>query len=108
MEPGSPLAITGAIDAEIYAPAGSDSRINWRVTVDAVLSAKAKRKPKETLGEPSGFRPAGPRKDPADGKAHAAKSWAAPVGSMTITSGASPRPSPAPFDASIPFAAEWR
>jgi hypothetical protein len=44
MAVGDPIAAAGEIDAEIYAPAGSDSRISWRITVDAVLSARAKPK----------------------------------------------------------------
>jgi Single-strand binding protein family len=41
---GDPIAVAGDIDAEIYAPAGSESRISWRITADAVLSARAKPK----------------------------------------------------------------
>ena len=44
MEIGEPFAAAGAIDAEIYAAAGSESRINWRITVDAVLSARNRRR----------------------------------------------------------------
>ena len=40
---GEPIA---GIDAEIYAPAGSEGRISWKITADAILSAKAKPKPK--------------------------------------------------------------
>ena len=29
---GEPIAVAGEITAEIYAPAGSESRINWRIT----------------------------------------------------------------------------
>jgi hypothetical protein len=89
LEAGAPVAVAGTIDAEVYAPAGSESRITWRVTVDAVLTAKAKRKPKDTPGEPSGFRPASGRKDLVGGKTHAERSWAAPQ--------------KAEFDDSIPF-----
>jgi hypothetical protein len=45
---GDPIAVAGEIDAEIYAPAGSEGRISWRITADAVLSAKAK--PKQRTG----------------------------------------------------------
>jgi single-stranded DNA-binding protein len=46
MSVGEPIAVAGEITAEIYAPAGSESRINWRITVDAVMTArKPKRKP---------------------------------------------------------------
>ena len=37
---GEPIAVAGEITAEIYAPAGSEGRINWRVTIDTVLSAR--------------------------------------------------------------------
>jgi len=40
---GEPIA---GIDAEIYAPAGLEGRISWKITADAILSAKAKPKPK--------------------------------------------------------------
>jgi hypothetical protein len=96
MAAGEPVAVAGAIDAEIYTPAGSESRINWRCTVDAVLTAR--RKPKEKDGRvdvPSKpFRAA--RDAPADGKTHAERSWAAP------------RPGPAPLDDDISFGQEWR
>jgi hypothetical protein len=39
---GDPIAVAGEIDAQIYTPAGSESRINWSVGVDAVLSARPK------------------------------------------------------------------
>jgi Single-strand binding protein family len=45
---GEPIAVSGGIDAEIYAPAGSEGRISWKITADAVLSAKAK--PKQRAG----------------------------------------------------------
>jgi len=77
MAAGEPIAVSGTVDAEIYAPAGSDSRINWRVTVDSVLSAaKAKHKRKERSAE----HPAPARNVPADGRSIAAASWAAPEG----------------------------
>jgi hypothetical protein len=66
---GAPVSVTGEIDAEIYAPAGSEGRINWRITVDAVLLA---RRPK---AEPKGTKQK-PRE--ADGRDRAATSWAAP------------------------------
>lgn len=53
MAVGEPIAVGGEITAEIYAPAGSESRINWRVTVDAVLTArKPKAKPQEASRKP--------------------------------------------------------
>ena len=41
---GDPIAVAGGIDAEIYAPTGSESRISWRITCDGILSARAKPK----------------------------------------------------------------
>ena len=97
---GEGLAVAGEITAEIYAPAGGESRINWRVTVDGALSArkpeaKDKRDGKSVDDAPKSIRAA--RTTPADGKAHADRSWAAPQ-----TGG------DAPLDDSIPFAPEWR
>jgi len=43
---GEPVGVAGAIDAELYTPAGGEARISFKVTVDAVLSAKAKPKPR--------------------------------------------------------------
>ena len=56
---GEPLAVAGEITAEIYAPAGSESRINWRIAIDAVLSAR-KVKPEgrpESRRRPSAIAP---------------------------------------------------
>jgi hypothetical protein len=51
MSVGEAIAVAGEITAEIYAPVGSESRINWRITVDAVLSAR-KVKPEGTTRKP--------------------------------------------------------
>jgi single-stranded DNA-binding protein len=37
---GEPIAVAGEFDAEIYAPAGGEARVSWRIRADAVLSAK--------------------------------------------------------------------
>jgi hypothetical protein len=93
MQVGEPIAVAGEITAEIYSPAGSEGRINWRCTVDAVLTArKAKPKPDQAanlqLEKPQATRnPQAARNAPADGKTYAERSWAAPTGSITITSG---------------------
>jgi single-stranded DNA-binding protein len=94
MTPGEPIAVCGEISAEIYAPAGSESRVNWRISVDAVLSA---RKPPKATPERTGRKPKEARRlDRAEastgGSALAAASWA----------------SPSPLNDDIPFAAEWR
>jgi hypothetical protein len=52
---GDPIAVAGEIDAQIYTPAGSESRINWSVRVDAILSARPKpreAKPKAKVDRP--------------------------------------------------------
>lgn len=88
MEIGEPFAGAGAIDAEIYAAAGSESRINWRITVDAVLSARTKAKREETKHKPK----------EANGRDRAGASWASPSASAGSV----------PFNDAVPFAPEWR
>jgi hypothetical protein len=51
---GEPIAACGEITAEIYAPAGSEGKINWRILVDSVLSA---RKPPKAKPESTGRKP---------------------------------------------------
>jgi hypothetical protein len=95
---GEPIAVCGEISAEIYAPAGSEGRINWRVTIDAVLSARkvkpegATRKPQAAMGRRDRAKASSTRPAEAGGSALAAASWA----------------SPSPLNDDIPFAAEWR
>ena len=82
---GEGLAVAGEITAEVYAPAGSESRINWRITVDAVLSAR-KVKPEGTTRKPQAGkgrrdRPQGSSAQQAEGsntRGRAAASWASP------------------------------
>lgn len=97
---GEPIAVAGEITAEIYAPAGSESRINWRITVDGILSARkvkpegATRKPqaaKRDRAEASSARQA--EASNTGGSALAAASWASPSPLMNDD---------------IPFAPEWR
>jgi hypothetical protein len=45
---GEPIAVAGEFDCELYSPAGGESRLSWKITADAILSAKAK--PKEQKG----------------------------------------------------------
>lgn len=98
---GEPIAVAGEITAEIYAPAGSESRLNWRITIDAVLSARkppkvkpegASRKPKEANG-----------RDRAEGsntgRSIAATSWAAPARAEVEP----PRTEKGGFNDEIPF-----
>jgi hypothetical protein len=72
MAPGTPISVAGEIDAEIWSPPGSQARINWRLTCDALLSAKATRRPK--AGKALGANPPERR----NGRMIAASSWAAP------------------------------
>ena len=97
---GEPIAVAGEITAEIYAPAGSESRINWRITVDGIMSARkvkpegATRKPQATKrdrAEASSARQA--EASNTGGSALAAASWASPSPLMNDD---------------IPFAPEWR
>jgi hypothetical protein len=39
-----PIAVAGQFDAEICAPDGAEPRLSWRITVDAVLTARPKPK----------------------------------------------------------------
>jgi single-stranded DNA-binding protein len=44
---GDPIAVSGEFDCELWTPeGGGESRLSWKITVDAVLSARAKHKPK--------------------------------------------------------------
>jgi hypothetical protein len=46
MKAGDPIAVSGEFDCELYAPPGGESRLSWKITADAVLTARAKPKPK--------------------------------------------------------------
>jgi hypothetical protein len=97
--------------AEIYAPAGSESRISWRITADAVLTARKTQMRKIThLGRPSEPKEGSSRKpkeangrDRAEasktGHSIAARSWASPARAEVET----PRAENGAFDDSIPF-----
>jgi hypothetical protein len=76
---GEPIAVTGEITAEIYAPAGSESRINWRITVDGILSAR-KVKPEGATRKPQAAKGRRDRAEASNtgGRALAAASWASP------------------------------
>jgi Single-strand binding protein family len=111
MAVGEPIAVCGEMTAEIYAPAGAESRINWRITIDCVLSA---RKPKVKSAEAPRKPRAAKGRDRAEaslarqaeapntgGRALAAASWASPARAEVET----PRRAEkgADFDDSIPF-----
>jgi hypothetical protein len=69
---GEPIAVAGEFDCELYAPEGGAARLSWKLTADAVLSAR--RKPK-VKSESTNRQP-----QAASGREAAAKSWAAPRG----------------------------
>jgi hypothetical protein len=102
---GEPIAVCGEISAEIYAPAGSESRINWRVTIDAVLTARkvkpdgATRRPQAAKGRRDRAEAAPSAAEPRPGRSIAARSWAAPE---PVAAGG------VPFDDAIPFGPELR
>ena len=48
MKVGEPIAVSGEFNAELWTPEGGESRLSWKITADAVLSAKAK--PKQRTG----------------------------------------------------------
>lgn len=91
MTPGTPISAAGEIDGEIWSPSNGEARINWRLTCTALISSKAKRRPKLEKA---------PKRAVPTGRAIASKSWASPAAPQT--GGA------APLDDSIPFAPEWR
>ena len=46
---GEPIAVSGEFDCALWTPeGGGESRLSWKITADAVLSAKAK--PKQRTG----------------------------------------------------------
>jgi Single-strand binding protein family len=45
MKVGEPIAVSGEFSAELWTPeGGGEPRLSWKITADAVLSAKAKPK----------------------------------------------------------------
>jgi single-stranded DNA-binding protein len=107
MSVGEPIAVAGEITAEIFAPAGTESRINWRITVDVVLSARRPLKAKPDSTDRKRKEAVGLDRAEASntGRSIASKSWAAPARAEVET----PRGSaPVGFDDDIPFFPEWR
>jgi len=70
MEPGSSISVVGDIDADIWSPPNGEARINWRLTCNVLLPAKAKRRPRAQKLPASADR--------RSGRLIAASSWAAP------------------------------
>jgi single-stranded DNA-binding protein len=60
---GEPLAVSGEFDCELYTPPSGESRLSWRVTADAILSARAK--PNSKKGRQGASRQGGAREPPA-------------------------------------------
>jgi hypothetical protein len=51
---GEPVAVAGEFNAETYAPAGAEARVNLRIVIDGVLTArKPKQKPTPENGNQS-------------------------------------------------------
>ena len=48
MKVGEPITVSGEFSAELWTPEGGEPRLSWKITADAVLSAKAK--PKHRTG----------------------------------------------------------
>lgn len=64
MSAGETVAVVGEFTAETYAPAGGEARVNLRIVVDGVLTARKPRKAKPNT--------------PKNGREVAEASWAAP------------------------------
>ena len=58
---GEPIAVTGEFDAELYAPAGGESRLGWKIVADAILSTRRKLKPRDESRARTGPSPERPR-----------------------------------------------
>ena len=93
---GEPIAVAGEITAEIYAPGSSESRINWRITVDGILSARkvksegAARKPQAAKGRRDRAEASSSRQAEASNtgcRALAAASWAHPTSGGDLDDG---------------------
>lgn len=68
--PGSPISAAGEVDGEIWSPPNGEAQINWRLTCNALISPKAKRRAKAE--KPRGSS------DRRSGRDVAGQSWAAP------------------------------
>jgi hypothetical protein len=100
MTPGEPIAACGEITAEIYAPAGSESRINWRILVDGILTAR------NVKPEGATRKPQAAKRDRAEASA-ARQAEASNTGGSALAAASWASPSPLMND-DIPFAPEWR
>jgi len=88
IQAGAPINVAGEIDCEIWKPAdGREPRLNWKITVDGVLTAQAPAKAAESRTSTTAEHPAG-------------RSGAAPGGKPVHPSTS--------LDDDIPFAPERR
>ena len=46
LAPGEPISVAGEIEADLYVPPNAQPRVNLKIAVDAVLSARPKPRPK--------------------------------------------------------------
>ena len=65
---GEPIVVSGEFGYDLYAPAGRESRLDWKITVEGVLGAKAKLKTRlKKEKEPKALmRPSGPAPQPSN------------------------------------------
>jgi hypothetical protein len=54
---GEPIAIAGEFNCGLYTPDGGQPRLRWKMTADAILSAKVRREELDESGHPK-WRPA--------------------------------------------------
>jgi hypothetical protein len=72
---GDPIAVAGEFDCSVYAPAGAETRLNWTIRADAILSARAKPK----TDKPQADKPAQAARRRSSGPKVASSSWARPT-----------------------------
>ena len=53
---GEPIAVSGEFECELYAPGSGKLRLSWKITVDGVLSAHRKAKPKAEERQTTEYR----------------------------------------------------
>jgi hypothetical protein len=114
MQVGEPLSVAGELSGEIYVPAGAESRINWRIAIDAILTARKPKLKPTTENDNQPFKQRVrerllPELEDAlnegvsaanSGRRTAERSWAAPTRAAVETPRAEKG---ADFDDSIPF-----
>jgi len=53
LDEGEPIAVAGVFDCELYAPAGGEARLSWKIVGDEILTARRKPKPKGPATRPA-------------------------------------------------------